>query len=258
MDSQLYLIRAKKLGLKIAMARQNINLTVEDLAEKIGLPSDELIQMEKGIQPPSIPQLQFIASIIQMPIDDLINPVALAPIPAGIEAGALARYFEIRNRMLGIQIKKYRLQQELAIDEVAQACAVESTDFELFESGQKVIPFPVAMKISEFLHLPYEVEHFETPASTEDIPVEAASPKVEIPEPVEPEISPMPEPSSPPAKLSENAPMPIFDTTGLSAELREFISKPINLPFLELAKKLSEMDAKKLRDVAESILEITL
>jgi len=40
--------------------------------------------------------------------------------------------------------------------------------------------------------------------------------------------------------------------------LLAFVLKPINLPYLELAKRLSEMSVDKLRDVAEGLLEITL
>jgi transcriptional regulator with XRE-family HTH domain len=44
----------------------------------------------------------------------------------------------------------------------------------------------------------------------------------------------------------------------LPDELREFVSKPINRPFLELAFRLSNMAVKQLREIAEGILEITL
>jgi len=53
-------------------------------------------------------------------------------------------------------------------------------------------------------------------------------------------------PTSPPQEFNE-----------LPAELVDFINKPINRPYLELAKKLSEMSVDKLRNIAESLLEIT-
>jgi len=39
--------------------------------------------------------------------------------------------------------------------------------------------------------------------------------------------------------------------------VRAFISKPVNLPYLELAMRLSDLSAEKLRGVAEGLLEIT-
>ena len=48
------------------------------------------------------------------------------------------------------------------------------------------------------------------------------------------------------------------DFTDLPLEMQAFISKPINMPYLELAQRLSEMSVDRLRGVAEGLLEITL
>ena len=44
----------------------------------------------------------------------------------------------------------------------------------------------------------------------------------------------------------------------LPEELRQFVSMPVNRPYIELAMKLSNMSRDKLRSVAEDILDITL
>ncbi len=46
--------------------------------------------------------------------------------------------------------------------------------------------------------------------------------------------------------------------TEMPLELQEFILKPVNQPYLELAQKLSQMSVDKMRDVAEGLLDITL
>jgi hypothetical protein len=43
----------------------------------------------------------------------------------------------------------------------------------------------------------------------------------------------------------------------LPLEIQHFIVKPINLPYLELAMKLSQTSVEKLRGIAENILDIT-
>ena len=40
--------------------------------------------------------------------------------------------------------------------------------------------------------------------------------------------------------------------------MQQFVSKPVNQPYLELAQRLSEMSVERLRSVAEGLLEITL
>jgi transcriptional regulator with XRE-family HTH domain len=44
----------------------------------------------------------------------------------------------------------------------------------------------------------------------------------------------------------------------MPVELRNFVCQPVNRPYLDLARKLSEMSTGKLRSVAEDLLDITL
>jgi transcriptional regulator with XRE-family HTH domain len=48
------------------------------------------------------------------------------------------------------------------------------------------------------------------------------------------------------------------DFLALPEDLQSFVSKPINQPYLEVARRLSEMQADRLRSVAEILLDITL
>ena len=43
----------------------------------------------------------------------------------------------------------------------------------------------------------------------------------------------------------------------LPPEVREFILKPINIPYLQVAMNLSQMPAETLRQIASGLLEIT-
>ena len=49
----------------------------------------------------------------------------------------------------------------------------------------------------------------------------------------------------------------VHDFLQLTPELQNFVSKPVNRPYLELAMKLSSMSTQKLRSVAEDLLDIT-
>jgi transcriptional regulator with XRE-family HTH domain len=49
----------------------------------------------------------------------------------------------------------------------------------------------------------------------------------------------------------------IQDFLLLTPELQNFVCKPVNRPYLELAMKLSGMSTQKLRSVAEDLLDIT-
>ena len=43
----------------------------------------------------------------------------------------------------------------------------------------------------------------------------------------------------------------------LTPEMQQFVEKPVNQPYLEIAMRLSELPVDKLRTLAESLLEIT-
>jgi transcriptional regulator with XRE-family HTH domain len=44
----------------------------------------------------------------------------------------------------------------------------------------------------------------------------------------------------------------------LPRDLQDFVIKPVNRPYLEIAVKLSQMSVDQMRDVAERLLDITL
>ena len=49
----------------------------------------------------------------------------------------------------------------------------------------------------------------------------------------------------------------VQDFLQLPPELQNFVSKPVNRPYVELAMKLSGMSTEKMRSVAEDLLDIT-
>jgi hypothetical protein len=50
----------------------------------------------------------------------------------------------------------------------------------------------------------------------------------------------------------------VEDFLKLPDEVRAFVSKPVNRPYLELAQRLSSLSTEELRSVAEGLLEITI
>ena len=50
----------------------------------------------------------------------------------------------------------------------------------------------------------------------------------------------------------------ILEFMKLSPEMRSFVCSPVNQPYLELARNLSQLSADRLRAVAEALFDITL
>jgi len=231
MDSQLSSLKMKKMGMKLAMARQNCGYSLTDLSRETGMDSVALAAFEQGTASPSLPQLESLATTYGRSIDEFTTDKPIEMKKKSFDTIVLMRRERLHDRMIGLQIKKFRLDQHSSIETLAQSCGITQSEMAAYESGLSSIPFLVLVSLCHELGISYELFTSTKPALKTDLK------QAEEPQP--PVL-----PQNPASHLPE--------------ELLEFVNKPVNLPFVELAQKMSQMDAKKLRQIAESILEITL
>jgi transcriptional regulator with XRE-family HTH domain len=140
------------------------------------------------------------------------------------DQSAVQHYAGLRDRMIALILRKTRLEQNLTNDEISTRCSLEPNELDQYESGNKPIPLPIL----ELLCSEYQIPMLSlVPQKQEETTV-----------PIENDSS---------SEFQESLP------DGLS----DFVNNPANLPYLELARKLSDLDAAKLRSIAEGLLEIT-
>jgi transcriptional regulator with XRE-family HTH domain len=175
--------------------------------------------------------LENLSTTLGRSIEDLISEKPLALKKNSFDMNSLIRREKLHDRMIGLQIKKYRLNQHNSVEALALSCGITQAEMEAYESGLSSIPFLVLMSLCHELGISYKMFTSSQPESQSGLN------KVEEPQ------------------FRVDSSKPVLD---LPQELLEFVNKPVNLPFVELAQKMSQMDAKKLRQIAESILEITL
>lgn len=231
MDSQLSSLKMKKMGMKLAMARQNSGYSLADLSRETGIDTVALAAFEQGASNPSLPQLESLATTYDLSIDIFITDKPIEMKKTNFDTIGLVKREKLHDRMIGLKIKKHRLDQSVSIETLAQSCGITQSEMEAYESGLYSIPFLILVALCHELGISYEIFTSTKPAG-----------QIE-------------------SKQSEEAQQHVLSqnpASDLPEELQEFINKPVNLPFVELAQKMSQMDAKKLRQIAESILEITL
>ena len=134
------------------------------------------------------------------------------------------QYTTLRNRIISITLRKTRTDQNRTLESVADNCMIPADDLEQLESGDLSIPWPVLECLCEG----YELSVNTLIANIKPSEIE-----------------------------SDGTTTLITQAPQIPEELHNFINNPANLPYLELAKKLSELDAVKLRNIAEGLLEIT-
>jgi len=214
----------KLLGTRLLTERESSEKTLARAAEQLGVSAKVIKNFESGQTSPSLPQLELLAELYRIPIQNLLNNEPILPKKTSLSADKVADFLEIRNRIIAATIKQQRLAQKLTLKKLAAAVGINPGMLSKFESAAAAIPVPVLEGLCSQLNIPLKSLLSPLTAQTREIRTAASSD---------------------------------LNTSQLPDELRSFIQNPANLPYLELAKRLSGMDAAKLRAIAEDLLEIT-
>lgn len=67
---------ARNLGSRIKERRSKLGLTQTDLAEKLGVESETISRIERGISTPSLPMLEEVAEALNSGIAELLSPAS--------------------------------------------------------------------------------------------------------------------------------------------------------------------------------------
>lgn len=217
-------IRSKKLGVLIRDARTTARRSTKECAEAIGMKVGMFHAYEEGRKSPSLPELETLVYYLDLPIDHFWSRETKSDLPLPIETLDLPKLVAVRQRKIGALLRQERTNASVSIRNLAHETGITGARIKAYELGERPIPLP-------------ELE----------ILVTALGGRIE-------------------SFFDHNGPIgqwltneeAIQNFLELPEELREFASKPVNLPYLELAMKLSSMSKDKLRSVAEDLLDITL
>ncbi len=224
MNSKLPETRIQNLGRILAIQREISGKSAEEIAGYLGISSDDLMKFESGEVSPSLPQLESLAKLFNIPLGLLLSKDS-DQTSQEIAAEKFPSVIALRNRIIAVMIKRARLDQNRPLEEIAESAEIGTAILEEYESGKVSIPLPHLEEICGALGL--------TLPALESAPAQTAAPAAE-----------------PPSQPAQGMPQ-------LPPDLYAFVMNTSNLPYIQLAKRLSEMDAAKLRDIAEGLLEIT-
>jgi len=219
----LKVIRAKKLGVLIQDARQKKGKSIEDCARAVGIPANEMTAMEFGERPPTLPELEILAYTLEIPLEHFWENTVLNNDGSEKQVDP-EEIKQFRQKVIGALIRKERIGALLSTEQLAEMAGVEVTTLEAYENGDQAVSLPELESIAQLLN--------SSIAAYEDQESQVGGWFVEQ------------------RSMQEYLNLPKM--------LQEFVGKPLNRPYLELAVKISELKAEKLRALAEGLLEITL
>jgi len=224
MRLKLLFIKAKKFGVKLTALRQNNGLSIETLSLWTGIPVEKITKIERGEDSATLPEIEILAMKMGLIPENLISSESESIPSKTLDPQLSIRYSSLRDRMIALFLRKARTDQGKTLEDVSKKCTIDLEEMERIEEGQTSIPLPLLDCLCSEYELPMIAllsQHGESPDAS--------------------------------------SPHPNGDALGktIPADLVEFIQNPANQPYLELAKRLSELDAAKLRGIAEGLLEIT-
>ncbi len=212
--------RAKILGNLIKDARKHAGRSEADCAEVLQLSIEAYVAAEAGEHPISLPDLEVLALYLGVPMGYYWGSESLVEKPHVDYMNMVA----LRHRVIGVMLRQQRLKEKRTVQEVAEELDVPVGQVEAYEAGDQPIPF---------LHL------------------EAAARFLDV------SISQFLDADRGPLGRHEAELRLLRQFKELPQEMQAFLANPQNLVYLETAHHLSKLDAAQLRQIAESILEIT-
>lgn len=220
MENHLLAEQSASLGMRLHDERAASDITLDQAAAQIGVSPEMIESLEKGETAPSLPELELLAYLYRVPLKKLLGSAEVSEAPVRIKEDKKNAFLLLRTRIIASTLKQARLAAGISFDDLSTRLEIPPSTLEEYEAGTLPIPQPLLNKLCAEVSLDMDSL-----------------------------ISPL----TPKTKTSESE----AASTGLDAQLNEFVTNPANLPYIYLAKKLSTLNAAKLREIAENLLEIT-
>ncbi|MEJ5313954.1 MULTISPECIES: helix-turn-helix domain-containing protein [Anaerolinea] len=223
MENRLILIRRKKLGAILYDSRRVSCRSLEECARILEISPEQYSQFERGEASPTLPQVELLSLYLNIPVDVFwdnkpISAERQAEVPQNIHT-----VLKLRNRIIAASLRLARQEKGISTSQLAEKTGIEEELLFSYENGNREIPLPELETLAEVLDVP---------------------------------ISQFLDEKGPIAKRRIQRQW-VEQFEKLPEEMQQFIVQPVNRPYLELAMRLSALDANKLRLIAESLLEIT-
>jgi len=215
-------VRNKILGALLKHARLRAGRLPDEYARILGCPLSNVVALESGERGIALSELEVWAYISGVPISFFWNDNAL---PAEREIKEPVQpIMTIRRKMAGVLLRQSRLIAARSVEQIAQAAGVPPEYLEACESGAAELTVPQLELAAEACGVP--IGNFF------DEQLFAVSEE-------------------------ERRMRDMHRLDELPQDIREFVLKPSNTLYLRIAQQLSVLSADTLRQIAETILDIT-
>lgn len=217
-------IRDRIIGILVKRTRLEAGKSQRECAEFLGCSPSTFSQYEQGERGLALPQLEALAHWFEVPLDSLWNDGYVLPEEEEDEALPMEQLMQLRRKMLAVKLRKCREQANLSQREMSELLGCSTYLISQYERGARDIPLAELEVAAE--QCGQSLDDF---MDDETIPLGRAEQQRRML-----------------ARLEE-----------LPPDVRDFVLKPTNALYLRIAMQLSAMKADHLRQIAETLLDIT-
>ncbi|MGC9468781.1 MAG: helix-turn-helix domain-containing protein [Anaerolineae bacterium] len=222
-DQEITELRNRILGIMIRNVRDQARASRRECAAVLGVSVSRFASYEDGTRAISLPELELLARYLEVPMSTFRATDSLNEDTKAARLPNPELFLPLRHRIVGARLRQLRHEREKTQVEVGEILGCSASSISDYEYGRRPIPVADLEMVSRGLGvtLDYFVDHDSEVGAWHRLHAEFEA-------------------------FSE-----------LPDEVRDFVLRPINQSYLELAMKLSKMPAGQLRAIAEGILEIT-
>jgi transcriptional regulator with XRE-family HTH domain len=215
--------RAEQIGKRLNHLRTSKRLRISEVAEVLNVTPNRIKLYENGTQIPSLPELEVLANQLNTPISSLLSYDEQPDEIAAMNATQAKKFMQLRQRIIATCLKKSLDEAAIPRAEIANALGIKPKELTSYLNGKKPIPLVLLETLCRIATVA-----LQSLFGTHGLVGEQLSQAERI------------------AGYKQ-----------LPDELQDFIAQPINRPYVDLANRLSNLPADKLRGIAEGLLDIT-
>ncbi|MFH2104516.1 MAG: helix-turn-helix transcriptional regulator [Chloroflexota bacterium] len=217
-------LRNRKLSVLLRDARLSARLKFTEVAEATGISKGIIKSFEDGRRSPSLPELEILSYYYRLPMQHFWSKEAVSDNAAPTQNMNLPMFINLRQRVIGAMLRQGRETASISLRALTEQVGISTARLKAYELGERPIPVPELEAMISILGGQVEAFFDQTGTIGRWMMQQQAT----------------------------------QDFLELPPDVQDFVCKPVNLPYLQLAFKLSTMSAEKLRAVAEGLLDITL
>ncbi len=217
-------IRNKIIGILVKRARLDAGKSQRECADLLGCSPSTFSHYERGRKGLSLPQMEALAYLLDIPVSRLLDDSQSPPADPAEESLPLDQIMMLRRKILAVHFKQCRHAAGLSQRDLAEVLGCSASAVSQYERGKRDIPVAELEIVAE--------QCGKTLADFLDEQTMPLSQSVRERQAL--------------ARLNE-----------LPPEVRDFVLNPTNSLYFRVAMLLSALKADSLRQIAETILDIT-